>query len=99
MRRCLTCTALIGAGSRCRNCQRAERNRQNAERGGSGWAWQRIRAQALDRDMHMCQQCGRAATEVDHVVPLHRGGTNELRNLRSLCTEHHQAKTNKDRRA
>lgn len=33
------------------------------------------------------------ATEADHIVPLRRGGTNELSNLQGLCHRHHSRKT------
>lgn len=33
------------------------------------------------------------ATEVDHVVPLWKGGADDDTNLQSLCTEDHKAKT------
>jgi len=42
-----------------------------------------------------CQSKGRitAATEVDHIVPLHKGGTDDLDNLQSLCHDCHAEKT------
>lgn len=41
-----------------------------------------------------CAHCGRLATlEVDHVVPLHLGGTDAVTNLQSLCKECHARKT------
>lgn len=41
----------------------------------------------LDRDGHFCACCG--ATErlaIDHIVPVHFGGTNDEDNLQPLCT-------------
>lgn len=35
--------------------------------------------------------------ELDHVVALEHGGTNDLSNLVGLCKPHHVAKTAKDR--
>jgi len=35
--------------------------------------------------------CGNGAAEVDHVVPLGRGGNNDPGNLRSLCRACHHA--------
>lgn len=62
-----------------------------------GRAWMAIRGRVLSDDplCPMCRAEGRvaAATEVDHVVPLHMGGTNERVNLVGLCHEHHAAKT------
>lgn len=49
----------------------------------------------------MCQAAGRItlATEVDHVVPLFKGGTESLdpfENRQGLCSQCHQDKTNDD---
>jgi len=45
-----------------------------------------------------CEQRGKVsmATELDHIVPLHKGGTNEEPNLQGLCSECHDEKTRKD---
>ena len=49
----------------------------------------------------LCQHCKQAgkvtmATEVDHVMPLCKGGTDDPQNLSSLCAECHRTKTNQD---
>ena len=49
----------------------------------------------------LCVQCealGRVteAEEVDHIVPLFKGGADDETNLQSLCVEHHSIKTRKD---
>lgn len=36
------------------------------------------------------------ATEVDHIVPLAKGGADDLGNLQSLCHDCHDAKTRRD---
>ena len=39
-----------------------------------------------ERDGYHCQQCGvDQALEVDHVIPLALGGTNDFANLQLLC--------------
>lgn len=54
-------------------------------------AWQalthKLRPLILDRDNYTCQACGRrdGPLEIDHIVPIARGGTNDTRNLRVLC--------------
>ena len=53
------------------------------------------------REHPLCEHCeGRnvvtAATEVDHVTPLWRGGADDESNLSSLCTSCHAAKTGKE---
>lgn len=62
------------------------------------WATE-IRPRILDRDGHQCtwlddgMPCGEPATDVDHVVPHHLGGTDEDHNLTSLCGPHHARKS------
>ncbi|MCF3100952.1 HNH endonuclease [Streptomyces roseoverticillatus] len=52
----------------------------------------------MARDRFTCQQCGsRQQLEVDHIVPVARGGTWDLRNLRTLCRSCHRLKTHEDR--
>lgn len=34
--------------------------------------------------------------ELDHIIPLHKGGTDDLDNLQGLCVDHHAAKTRAD---
>jgi 5-methylcytosine-specific restriction endonuclease McrA len=61
---------------------------------------QRIRALVLSANplcVH-CQQEGKVALaeEVDHILPLHKGGTDDFGNLQGLCQSHHQIKTARD---
>lgn len=42
-----------------------------------------------------CVSCGQAATEVDHIVPIDRGGSNSHSNLQSMCKSCHARKTAK----
>ncbi len=50
-----------------------------------------IRYKVLKRDRHTCKGCGARAPdvelEVDHIIPVSKGGTDELSNLRTLCKE------------
>ena len=54
-------------------------------------AYRKTRAQALHRDGHCCVCCGvgGVALEVDHITPILLGGTDELKNLRTLCIPCH----------
>jgi 5-methylcytosine-specific restriction protein A len=60
--------------------------------------WKAVRAQKLRRNP-LCEVCTRighvvAATEVDHHVPLARGGAElDLANLTAMCASCHGAKT------
>ena len=50
--------------------------------------WGRVRLQVLDRDNWRCQKCRKpgARFEVDHIIPLHKGGAKyALSNLQTLC--------------
>ena len=64
--------------------------------------YQRTRVDVLDANP-LCVAClaeGRtvAAAEVDHVVPLHLGGTDDPSNLQGLCLRHHALKSAKEKR-
>ena len=69
---------------------------------GYGYAWNKLRLKALERDRHLCQMCLKrgvytTATDVDHIVPLAQGGSDEMENLQSLCHECHKQKTCQER--
>lgn len=69
----------------------------NTER-GYGSAWRRLRALVVNRDRGLCQCCLAAhrvtvADECDHIVPKHKGGTDDLSNLQMLCRLCHADKT------
>ena len=104
--RCIDCPRLtIASASRCRNCAQADQLKRNNARGG--WDWPVIKAQVLDRDGRRCQDarpqsvrfpdCG-GDLEVDHIIPLSEGGTNDLDNLITRCRRHHAEKTARERR-
>ena len=55
----------------------------------------------LLRDNPLCVHCkaqGRVtlAQELDHIIALHNGGTNNDDNIQGLCIDHHKIKTAKD---
>ena len=61
----------------------------------------RIRAKAMARANWLCEHCTKQgkttpAREVDHIKPLHKGGTDAMDNLAALCVACHEAKTAKD---
>ena len=66
-----------------------------------GRALQRLREQIFTRDCGLCQECKRQgrlthAVELDHIQPLHKGGTDAASNLEALCVECHLTKTAAD---
>lgn len=57
----------------------------------------RLRYEVLERDVWRCVLCGNtpktgAILEVDHIVPMCKGGTSHKNNLRTLCYECNQGK-------
>ena len=60
------------------------------------WKWQIIRERILKRDNYTCVLCPSGGDEVDHIVPKGLGGTDEDKNLRTLCNNCHKKKTKKD---
>lgn len=70
---------------------------------GYGSAWVKLRARVMKRDGYLCQACAKAgrvteATEVDHIVPKSRGGTDAGTNLQALCVPCHATKTATERK-
>lgn len=68
---------------------------------GYGSRWVRLRRSVLERDGHLCQLClkrGRPtpATEVDHVTPKAKGGSDDEENLMAICGSCHKEKTAAD---
>ena len=61
--------------------------------------WARVRRAVLDAAGWRCAVCGQYANEVDHIIPLHKGGDPwELANLQSLCGTCHVEKTRRENR-
>jgi 5-methylcytosine-specific restriction enzyme A len=73
------------------------------QRQRGGRPWRRLRLQILKRDQYLCR-CGecvklgrvRIATEVDHVIPVAKGGGDDPSNLRAIAHECHVVKTQTD---
>lgn len=63
--------------------------------GRGGRPWRRKREAILQRDKYTCQRCGIVTIdlEVDHIVNIAQGGTEDDSNLQALCIPCHQAKT------
>jgi len=60
--------------------------------------WDKLRLVILRRDLYLCQPCQRIgrptpATQVDHVKPKAKGGTDDHDNLQGICHDCHKAKT------
>lgn len=59
---------------------------------GYGAKWRKLRAWILSGEP-LCRVCGAPATDVDHITPKARGGTDDVDNLQPLCHECHSRKT------
>lgn len=58
-----------------------------------------VRFEVFKRDKFSCQYCGRSAPdvvlEVDHIVPVSEGGSNDIMNLVTACRDCNRGKTNR----
>jgi len=76
------------------------RHREQAHYQSADWRAKRDRI--LVRDAFQCRACGRVvsghAVNVDHIVPLADGGTDEDANLQTLCRSCHGKKTRDEQR-
>lgn len=68
-----------------------------------GRPWARIRSRIMSRDP-LCVAClrvdrVRATAEVDHIVPVEKGGSDDDSNLQGLCHGCHAEKTASEQRA
>ena len=98
------CPSYAVLHGRCQQHMRQEWTRRERHRGSStarGYDkdWRKVRLQALERDGYLCVVCqaqGKVtlAGEVDHVVPLARGGARlAIENMQALCEGCHAEKT------
>ncbi|MEG4043758.1 HNH endonuclease [Microcoleus sp. Pol17_C1] len=58
-----------------------------------------VRKYVFTRNKYQCQSCGKTKLEtqltIDHIIPLARGGSNDISNLQTLCGTCNQKKTDK----
>ncbi|ACK68136.1 HNH endonuclease [Rippkaea orientalis PCC 8801] len=55
-----------------------------------------VREYVFQRDNYNCQSCGKnkqqVTLNVDHIIPLAKGGSNDISNLQTLCKQCNQKK-------
>ncbi len=55
-----------------------------------------VREYVLSRDNQQCRGCGKqgskANLQIDHIIPVSRGGSNDISNLQTLCRKCNQKK-------
>lgn len=63
--------------------------------GRGGRPWRRKREAILIRDHYTCRVCGLTTKdlEVDHVINVAQGGTDDDSNLQAICIPCHKSKT------
>lgn len=62
----------------------------------------KVRSQVKERDNFTCQICGISTKdephlllEIDHIIPVSKGGTSDMSNLQTLCWKCNRSKSNK----
>lgn len=77
-----------------------EPKQNNWGSGRGGRPWRRLKAKIHLRDEWTCQCCGIVTKdlELDHIVNVARGGTDDESNLQSLCVPCHKKKTQQESR-
>jgi hypothetical protein len=60
--------------------------------------WRILRNKIFKRDYYTCQYCGDKGgkLEVDHIIPISKGGNNDLSNLNTSCRKCNRSKYNKN---
>lgn len=57
---------------------------------------QSVRNYIYQRDNYQCQSCGKKQAEtclnIDHIIPLATGGSNDMSNLQTLCSQCNSSK-------
>src|SRR5262245_58671927 len=95
------CAELV---TRDRPCARhARKPWATSKRGGSTRSW-RMRRMFVLREEPLCRLCAAAgkltaATEVDHIVPIARNGSEVYENYQPICELHHRAKSQQEARS
>lgn len=72
-----------------------DRRGSSAQR-GYGYAWRKRREEFIKKNP-ICRRCTRPTSDVDHIVPRARGGSDDDSNLQGLCGYHHKQKTARER--
>jgi 5-methylcytosine-specific restriction protein A len=75
-----------------RERRRGRRQYDERRHGVTEREWRRLRREVLSAEPHY-RTCGGRATQVDHVVPVWKGGKTEPDNLQPLCRLCHQEKS------
>jgi len=94
------CPAMVRKGVLCdaHRCtaDTYDDRRPSSPKRGYGRRWSRLRSWFLSGHP-LCEWpgCRQPASQVDHILALARGGTNDTSNLQAFCASHHSQKTNR----
>ena len=79
---------------RHRRDRRYDRDRGSSSARDYGAWWRKLREYVLQRHpVCRMESCTAATTDVDHITPKRRGGTDDLKNHQALWHAHHSEKT------
>lgn len=79
------CSALVLRGGYCEAHLRERPARYRPPDERQHYAWRKLRLEAI-RDQPWCSACGEIeGLQLDHIVPLSRGGAMTRENVRVLC--------------
>lgn len=95
--RCRQCGQSRPAGTRCPECNRAKENRGRARKAAAGGShtvaqWLAV----VQRQGGACTHCKAIAPLTrDHVIPVSRGGSDDIQNIQALCRPCNSRKCNR----
>ena len=63
--------------------------------------WEKVAKQVAARANYLCEQCDKrgkttVGNQADHIIPISKGGTDDMENLQWLCDDCHRVKTAMD---
>ena len=78
------------------NRKNRSKRKRNGEKANPNWA-KNMRKMLCEKYGNFCVECfSKKELTVDHIKPLHAGGTNDITNCQLLCDRCHQTKTRKE---
>jgi len=100
------CTKYAAKKGRCNDhkIEAWNHNGKSSNERGYGHKWRKLKVRVLQEDGHLCQPCIRdgiftKAVDVDHIINKAKGGTDQRRNLESICKSCHDIKTKRESKA
>jgi len=87
----------------CDSHQSVDWQKKRRNPGDYGSDWRKIRKAVLERDGWLCVPCYKQgkltpAKEVDHIINIASGGTDDFDNLQTICRDCHKRKTSEEAR-